>query len=299
MNEQVPCALRARELGEQPRGTAPRARTWVCIEQPGPWGPKALLESQLDGELGRQLTEASNDLPLRVQLIRRPGGGASGRRAVFVAHAGPGRVWCRRIDGASDDDVRKLDLAALADGSEPEVGVRHDAPLYLVCTHAKRDACCARWGRPLVAALAAGFGDAVWETSHVGGHRFAGNLVALPEGLVYGSLEPDDAVHLIETHRRGLIDLARFRGRSSLGTWAQAADWFLRDRIAERGIDAVEVVTTVPVGGDHAEVVLEALGRRYRVRLERRPTGEPRLMGCDKEAPEDPGEIVLTGITAA
>ena len=47
------------------------------------------------------------------------------------------------------------------------------APLLLVCTHGRRDACCAQFGRPTAMALARRYGTAVWETTHVGGDRFA------------------------------------------------------------------------------------------------------------------------------
>jgi hypothetical protein len=46
--------------------------------------------------------------------------------------------------------------------------------------------CCARLGVPLAQALAARHPGPVWETTPVGGHRFAANLVLLPHGLYYG-----------------------------------------------------------------------------------------------------------------
>ncbi|MDP9392751.1 MAG: hypothetical protein M3Q27_00150 [Actinomycetota bacterium] len=50
--------------------------------------------------------------------------------------------------------------------------------------------CCAVSGRPLAAALTAAYGDRVWECTHLGGDRFAGNVAVLPHGYLYGRVSP-------------------------------------------------------------------------------------------------------------
>ena len=42
----------------------------------------------------------------------------------------------------------------------------------------------------MAAALAAAHPEETWEVSHIGGDRFAGNLLVLPHGLYYGRLDP-------------------------------------------------------------------------------------------------------------
>ena len=69
----------------------------------------------------------------------------------------------------------------LRDGEGPGEPLGH--PLLLVCTHGIRDRCCARYGQELCRNLHGLAPDGwVWQASHVGGDRFAGNLVVLPEG---------------------------------------------------------------------------------------------------------------------
>jgi (2Fe-2S) ferredoxin len=49
-------------------------------------------------------------------------------------------------------------------------------------------------------------------TSHVGGHKYAGNLLVYPEGIWYGYVRPDDAARLVGEHLIGgriLTDLHR------------------------------------------------------------------------------------------
>src|SRR4029453_5830608 len=58
----------------------------------------------------------------------------------------------------------------------------------------RHGACCAERGRPVAAALAQAHPEETWEVSHIGGDRFAGNLLVLPNGLYYGRLDPGPAL---------------------------------------------------------------------------------------------------------
>ena len=99
---------------------------------------------------------------------------------MFVVHAAERTV--RRLRLRSYDELLAVDLGA--DG-EPVVD-----PLVLVCGHGRRDACCARLGRPLYDALLPELAaESLWLSSHQGGHRFAPNLLWLPDGLLFGRVE--------------------------------------------------------------------------------------------------------------
>lgn len=74
-----------------------------------------------------------------------------------------------------------------------------------VCVHGRRDDRCGCWGPPIVAALReacaeAGIDVPVRATSHVGGHKYAGNLIVYPEGVWYGYVRPADAQRLVHEH---------------------------------------------------------------------------------------------------
>lgn len=129
------------------------------------------------------------------------------------------------------------DLPALA--ADPQ-GETVDGPLVLVCTHGRRDACCARLGRPLVDALAPLLPeDAVWQVSHLGGHRFAGNVLVVPWGVQLGRVEADDAQRVADAVASGRIPLPSYRGRTLYEPAVQAAEVALR---VELGLDAVGAV---------------------------------------------------------
>lgn len=264
------CAARSLAAGEAPCGTASRARRWVLLEHPGAWGADVLRDGTLPPAIATQLRALSRDLPARVLLIRRPpdrARPAGTGRTLLVGHSGPHRWWLERLELGRSDDLFDVDLTPLSTGAAVG-GAPVTDPTYLVCTNGKHDACCAEHGRPLVAALAdSPVADRTWECSHVGGDRFAANLVCLPEGSFYGRVTPDAAPSLIAAHEAGRMDLDRWRGWSSLPFDVQAAEGLVRrargwDRVGDlrwegtRRFDGrVEVTFARPGGGTIAATV--------------------------------------------
>lgn len=239
MTARFRCAVAAADAHEPRYATASTVRRWLLIEQPGPWGVDAVRESRMAPATAEALVALGSRLPVRVLLIRRPGGREPSRgRAVYVAFTGVRTRWLEAFTVDDPADVLGLDLSGLRRGAGVG-GRREDDSLLLVCTNGRHDACCAEFGRPAADALAGVFGDRVWEVSHIGGDRFAGNLVALPDGLYFGGLDADAAVATAGTLRGGHIDLGTYRGRSALPFPVQAAEYFLR---RERGWLAVDAV---------------------------------------------------------
>ena len=67
---------------------------------------------------------------------------------------------------------------------------------------------------PLARQLAGRYPGQVFQATHVGGHRFAANLVILPHGLYHGPVGITGAAVAISTHRRGAVTPERYRGRA-------------------------------------------------------------------------------------
>lgn len=270
------CATASRALGEPLAATAATARTWLLIEQPGPWGAKALAGSHLDPVLGAALERAAAPYGVRVALIRRPGPhadrGPGTPRRVFLAHTLPGRSWVRTAEPAGEPDwLAGLDFAALGAGDASAAGPgwerHHGGPLALVCTNGKRDRCCALLGRPLAAELASSAAADVWEITHIGGHRFAPTLLVLPYGYAYGRVGAHTAKGVLDAVRAGNVLTEGCRGRSAWERPGQAADLAVRERTGEQGADALEVRGTTDDGEQRWTVTVgHTDGRRWRVR---------------------------------
>jgi hypothetical protein len=223
------CAARSRGCDEVLHGTASRARRWLLVEHPGAWGADVLADDTLPPRIASHLSFLTGTTPARTLLLRRPGATPPDdlSRTVLVGVTTPGGGWFERFDLEHPDELLGLDLAPL--GEERSCGgTPLDEPVYLVCTNGKHDACCAEYGRPVVDRLRSRLAGRLWECSHVGGDRFAGNLVALPTGVFYGHLDADTAEVVVDAHERGELDLGRWRGRSSLPFPVQSAEAFLR-----------------------------------------------------------------------
>ncbi len=210
--------------------SAPEAsRAWLLVEHPGPWAAEP-TETSLPGPVGALVWFAAS-LGIRVQMIRRPGRRrASDARSIFVGWTAGGEPWLRRGElsaagAAAGAAPTELDLKELAAGIAPAFGEPVSEPVFLVCAHGRRSACCARFGAPLAAALAAQHPGQVWETTHVGGHRFAANLVILPHGLYYGPVGVDTATAAIGAYQRGTITPERYRGRAGQPKPTQEAEY--------------------------------------------------------------------------
>ncbi len=268
MTDSATCTDISLALGESMGGTAPAALGWVLLEQKGAWGAKALTESGLDQDVGAELERRAKALGLKALLVKPPGRDPSKGRTVFLASSIQDASFVEELEIGDPAEILELDLAPLARGELTGAGALADAPLYLVCTNGKRDACCSRLGRAVARSLASARPGRVWECSHIGGHRFAANVVCLPEGLCYGRVQPGNAALLAEEHEAGRVVLELLRGRSAFPPAVQAAEHFLRahgrvgagERISLIQVDDGRTTFDLPGGQRLSVDVAEAEG---------------------------------------
>lgn len=275
-SERFRCSIAALERGDVPVGTAVPARYWMLVAHPGPWPPKPIQTPPLT-EVADDLSAQLGRFGARLQLIRRHGRlegeqvEADGDNPVFLVDVH------RQLVGRASWQ-RPEDLVALAarfdDLPDPTT-----EPLFLVCTHGRKDVCCAIDGRVVAAVLDDALPGAVWETTHLGGDRFSGNVVILPEGSQYGRLDGDNAPQVVLDHIDGRVDLDRWRGRCS---WHPAAQVAVHDllgsgaemRLADMGTPVVEST------GEDSWLVRVDVGGRALMRAVVRTMSEPHQLTC-------------------
>ncbi len=235
------CALRAQLRGDPMLGTAFPAARVLLVEQPGPWGPGGLLESHFDNPSARALIRRAGAAGIRVQAIRRVGrSGRDGPRQWLLADSRDGCSVLRRGTYRAEAELLALPLDGSAGEVDPET-------LYLVCAHSKHDVCCALRGRPVAAALEHARPGRVFECSHLGGDRFAANVLVLPSGLLYGRLLPFAAAEFAAAAEGGQVVPELLRGRIGLPPVTQAALAFGYEYLAVRDRDALQVLETGPI----------------------------------------------------
>jgi (2Fe-2S) ferredoxin len=263
------CAAASLLRDEPVLGTATHVRTWLLLEHVGPWGDKALRDARLPDGLGAELQRRAAEHRAKVLLIRRYKSAPDGDGLrVFAAYADPvsPRLEAGRI--ADPREVLDVDLGALRRGGTSGL-TPYDGSLFCVCTNGRHDACCAEKGRPVAKALDQAHPEETWEVSHVGGDRFAANLVVLPHGLYYGRLDPASAISVAGAHLSGELDLDHLRGRSSYPMAVQAAEIQLRRELgvtrrddvvfADRSTDADLTTATFVVAGAAYDVQVRAV----------------------------------------
>ncbi len=256
------CSAASREEDEPALGTASTVRRYLLLEEAGPWGISAVRDSRLDPEVKARLEELATQRSLRPLLVRRPRG-VPREDGVRLFHVD---AVSRRLRATTLPDARGLLETDLDD--LPEV----PGPLFAVCTHGRHDACCAERGRPLAAAMAHADPARTWEVSHIGGDRFAPNVLVLPGGWYYGRLTPTDAAAFVAAHLDGRVDPTHLRGRSVHPFPVQAAEVHLRLELGELGEAAVEHVRTRRDGADRlVDLIVAAQPWSVRVRPARRP----------------------------
>jgi hypothetical protein len=247
------CSLASREAGEPVEATAPHAVSWLGVVVPGSWPAQALTR------LPDALRSALDDAPGVRAVLLRPVGRVTTDVGLVLAGTVPGRTWLREVGvDRTDEALAALEgspelLVRLATGRDPGLGRQVDRPAVLVCTNGARYACCAREGRPAAALVAARLGSPaarlvgrsrsrahVWESSHLGGHRFAPTAAVLPHGVLLGGLGPDPAAlaDAVEDLLAGRTVLEGYRGRSTYRPVEQAAETAVRRHLAVIGTNA-------------------------------------------------------------
>ncbi|RSN41029.1 sucrase ferredoxin [Streptomyces sp. WAC 04229] len=302
------CSTVSRDLDEPVSGTAPTATTWLLLEQPGPWGAKALTSSHLDPALGRTLEEAVKGTGVRVALIRRPGRhadrGTPVERRVYAAHTVPGNVWVHATTIRDPRRLLDLDFAALGRGdhrgfdSALDGGPHLGDPLALVCTNGKRDRCCALLGRPLAAELAASGAAGVWEVTHLGGHRFSPTVLVLPHGYVYGRVQAHDVKQILHGAREGRIVVEGCRGNSAWERPGQAAELALRATLGEDTAGALSILRTDGAAPRWEVTLAHADGRHWRVTVTQGASSPPRPESCGASVLGSPARMEVTAVRA-
>ncbi|MDN8576849.1 sucrase ferredoxin [Corynebacterium sanguinis] len=217
-------------------GTAKQGDVYVLLEWPGRWSHDVLDGDTLGDELTAKIKAHLKKFGASLQLIRHPT--REGRRIddhhLYIIHTSIGLTEVKHVDGP--EAILDLDLS----GPGRNHAMARLAPLVLVCTHGRRDRCCAVKGRPLVNELEKLYpfnrgSDVVWETSHIKGHRFAATLLLMPWGYSFGRMNLEATEAMIADAMRGQYFVPGNRGRGIFSPAAQTAEVGVAAQLAAEG----------------------------------------------------------------
>jgi len=279
------CAEQSQNMGNPLIGTVKPFSYLFLLEYGGSFGRNALRDSdipeEVNGHISQGLKVVEDQLgKAKFLLIKNQHSKEGNEINLFVLQNDPETPILRRY---TLEYYEQLLRSSLRDLIDPQGGDPVEAPMYLICTNGNRDKCCARFGFPLYRSLYQSIPQPekyVWECSHVGGHRFAGNVITLPNGCFYGFVDQKDLLGLVAHTEENCIYLPNLRGRSALSNEAQAVEKYLRENKNNSRLGAF-IWEGVETYGEREILAFARLdGKPYQVRLIK----ESILMGgsCDK-----------------
>jgi hypothetical protein len=247
------CSELSRRAAEKSYGTASIGAVWLLIEYPHAWGPHALPDSALSPAVKGHLNRLLKTIPRSRLLFIKQDPGAKERLKFFVVRSRESDPFIVKFELDRYERLLEIDVAAAATGNVGAGGVvTRDQSLFLVCTHGKRDKCCAKFGYAVYKAardsVGADAGADVWQSSHVGGDRFAANLICFPHGLFYAHVTEDGGRVIIDEYRQRRMVLDEYRGRACYSFPVQAAEFFVRRETGLLGLDALQYLDQERLG---------------------------------------------------
>ncbi len=199
-----------------------------------------------------ELIRRTREIGVRVVLIRRGRRFSTGHRQVFFIRTQDNAHYQSHLSLDHLDDLLDVDLTPLVEGGAVADTEPRSNPLFLVCTHGRHDACCSIKGNQVSRVACSTPEHEAWECSHIGGDRFAANVVCFPHGLYYGRVAPEDAVPLMDDYATGWLSLEHFRGRCTHPFPVQAAEYFARRETKTNRLDDLSVVGLARTKGGRA-----------------------------------------------
>jgi hypothetical protein len=222
------CSDLSRQRDEPRYGTASAGDVWLLLEYPSWWSKNAFADSALPSEAKEHIRALLTRIPRSRLLLIKQGSVRRPQLKLFVARTRERNPFIVEFDFARYEELLNLDIEAAAAGRTPAGASTLTAPLYLVCTHGRRDKCCAKFGYALYKHMRTRGVTSVWQSSHVGGDRFAANLICFPHGLFYAHVNEHDERGIVEAYGERRIVLANYRGRACYPQFVQAAEYFVR-----------------------------------------------------------------------
>lgn len=189
----------------------------------------------------------------------------------------------------SYEDILQLDWQAIL--NTPEAYQQHQAneALALICTNASHDPCCGQFGTAL-------FEEAktlknIWQTNHLGGDRFAANVVVLPQGIYYRRVSKDNLIAIQDATDNHTYYLPNLGGRSYYDRHTQIAEHYLYTNQLTAQASPTwhlwQLVASESHGEDQSIITFaDAQKKLYLLQVTKRPTGQKALLNCHATEPE-------------
>jgi hypothetical protein len=292
------CSELSRRAGEKTFGTASTGGTWLLLEYAGAWGPKPLEQSALAPEVKAFFQRTLETIPRSRLLFIKRGRAGGETFSFFVVRTRERKPFAVRYELDSYASLTGLDVARAAAGEPSGGGTLTREPIFLVCTHGRRDKCCSKFGVPVYRGLRESACEQVWQSSHVGGDRFAANLVCFPHGLFYAHMTEETGRLAAAEYAAGRLLLDKYRGRACYGHPAQAAEFFTRAETNLTGLADLRFHSSERTGEQSWRVRFHGPAALYETEVSRHLSDFHNQLTCHSDEPTRVPQFALDGFRA-
>jgi hypothetical protein len=215
------CSISSSARNESLSATAPYVKNFLLIEYPRPWANNAVIDALIPEQVKNYLFgQIKNNVYQKILLIKKDNKPVSNFK-IFAINNTENSASVNKVIVEEYKDILDLNFNDLFNSSNSNESI------YLVCTNGKKDKCCSKFGIPTYQKLST-LSENVWQCTHVGGDRFASNVIHLPYSHVYGHCNVDKVSALLKFSSENKIFGECYRGKSCYRKVEQAAEIFLR-----------------------------------------------------------------------
>jgi len=208
------CSIVSKESREPIAGSAPFAEHFVFVSWPKKfWGFEAMeAKGGFPKGLKAWMKENSKTFgKISIKLVNRSDTNNK-MSDIFIY---PGKYIYSNVN--PDNIPRILDSHFQQGLRFPNSLKKFNNDQIFICTHGRHDKCCSKFGQKLAIKMhdyvkKQNLNLEIWESSHLGGHRFAATLIDFPKGYSYGRMTPEEIPFFFEYRNANKIYIPAYRG---------------------------------------------------------------------------------------
>ena len=226
MSDSKFCSFLCRQSGEPLAGTAPFAEHFVFISWPKKYWEYEALESKGGFPTGlkqwmKEKSKISGKISIRLASQAKL---ENDKVELFIY---PGKWYYSNVLPKEIPEVLESHFQHYKTSNFSCKKIEREQ--IFICTHGRHDKCCAKFGQILADQMQyhvqkQNYSVEVWESSHLGGHRFAATMIDFPSGRVYGRMTPDEIPRFLESRKQGQVYGSAYRGSIFLPELEQVAE---------------------------------------------------------------------------
>jgi len=220
------CSVLTRKSCEPLAGTAPFANHFVFISWPKKYWQYEALEAKGGFPQGlKKWMKAQSEVNGKISIRLASRAGMSHDKVEIFIY--PEKYCYSNVLPSQIPAVLESYFRDGITGAFSPTPIEEDQ--IFICTHGRHDKCCAKFGQELADKMRYHVSKQktaveVWESSHLGGHRFAATMIDFPSGRAYGQLSPDEVPNYLASRKVAPVYGAAYRGSVFLTGLEQVAE---------------------------------------------------------------------------